>query len=297
MHIYVCKSCFFSKFTTEPFNTVQQVEPYFADLRAEGFVLAQQEFNEKEISSGSYYLLEVRFMHMIGLQQVMQQWIIYIYILWFQCGSMWRCVSCVLPFNKHSTITFSCKASDIAKRRLIVMLFWPILTQHLLREPLKWQQTMFLMLSVLLHLVPATGRSWVNYVDIGYSFSEHMSRHVNTHVTISCMLFFVHFIAELRLHAYLCPCLFNVLYGTWYYICVCNIYIHTYTGYVSIYGLVATQFGKHIWVGAYLISFQICRAQVLDSAVICTAVRRDISDWGGNPCCLWYLCYGWTKEC
>ena len=88
MHIYVCKSCIFSKFTTEPFNTVQQVEPYFADLRAEGFVLAQQEFNEKEISSGSYYLLEVRFMHMIGLQQAMQQWIIYIYILWFQCGSM-----------------------------------------------------------------------------------------------------------------------------------------------------------------------------------------------------------------
>ena len=145
--------------------------------------------------------------------------------------SMWfnvtMCIMCIT--FQQTLITFSCKASDIAKRRLIVMLFWLILTQHLLREPLKWQQTMFLMLSVLLHLVPATGRSWVNYVDIGYSFSEHMSRRVNTHVTISCMLFFVHFIAELRLHAYLCPCLFNVLYGTWYYICVCIYiyYIHT----------------------------------------------------------------------
>ena len=87
-------------------------------------------------------------------------------------------------------------------------------------------------LLVLLHLVPATGSSWVNYGDIGYVlFPVYSSRHVNTlqyrcHYFLACYSLCT-LTQRFLLHAYLCARVYSTssLYGTWYlYIYIVYVY-------------------------------------------------------------------------
>lgn len=214
-------------------------------------------------------------MHMIGLQ-AMQQGIrirvcvyiyIHTYILWFQCGSMWWCVSFVSPFNKHSTITFSCKASENSKTEGYCD---AVLTDFDPASAAPWYQ----------QLVGAGRIMWT---------SEHMSRHVDTHVTISCTLFF--FALYRRTSVACITCLFNVL-SQWYIVHgIISVYIHTCAG-LSIYGLVAAQFGKHK-KGRSLFDSKFAKPfrclTVLSSVPLFAEISRTEV---GTGCCLWYFMVG-----